>query len=169
VTNILNTTRLLLVPYTEDFAEDLARISDPKISVERALQGIKDLQQQEKDGKRIAFAVIYKPEDLLAGTTDLTIDPENKHIAELGNWFGEDYRYCGYCVEASKAVFDYAFSELDIHTIYAETFIENKPSIKAMQKLNMTHTETRMSKDGDKIETIVRYDITNQNNYPFIL
>lgn len=158
--NILNTKRLLLLPYLESYAKDLAKISDPKISVGSALQGIKDLQQQEKEGKRIAFAVMLKEDDVLIGTTDLTIDQDNKHIAELGNWFGKEYRYNGYCIEASKAVFEHAFKELDIHTIYAETFIENKSSIKAMEKLNMKHIETRMTKSADKSESIVKYIIS---------
>jgi RimJ/RimL family protein N-acetyltransferase len=157
--NILNTKRLFLFPYLEEYAESLAKISDPKISVGSALQGIKNLQQQEKEGKRITFAVILKEDDVLIGATDLTIDQDNKHIAELGNWFSKEFRYNGYCAEASKAVFEYAFKELNIHTIYAKTFIENKASVRAMEKLNMKHIEARMTKGEDEAGRIVRYII----------
>lgn len=56
---------------------------------------------------------------------------------EIGYALHEDYRSCGYASEAARTFMDYAFAELGLHRIYAETRADNIASWKVMERLGM--------------------------------
>lgn len=57
--------------------------------------------------------------------------------SEIGYIFNPAYYGNGYAVEASKAVIQYAFDELNLHRVIAKTSPENIKSWKLMERLSM--------------------------------
>ena len=56
---------------------------------------------------------------------------------EVGYALDRDHRGCGDASEAARAFMDYAFIELELHRVYAETRADNAASWKVMERLGM--------------------------------
>lgn len=116
----------------------------PHQSVEDSLNIIKTVFTRDE-----CYAVLK--EDVLIGCVELLIHPNCNHwwgegSAELGYWIGEDYQGQGYATEASEALINRAFGELDIERIYASFRQENIAS-KGFWKssvLNITQSSTML-------------------------
>ena len=60
------------------------------------------------------------------------------HKQALIGWaLGVDYRRNGYATEGARALITYAFSELDLHRVYAKTSSINLPSWRVMERVGM--------------------------------
>jgi [ribosomal protein S5]-alanine N-acetyltransferase len=88
----------------------------------------------------IHFAIEYKLVNNslpFVGVIGLTgIDLVNRK-ASLGYWIGEEYWDKGIATAAVQLVISYVFSELELEEIYAYVLLENKPSIRVLEKNGM--------------------------------
>lgn len=60
----------------------------------------------------------------------------------LSYWLFEPYRGNGYATEATALVLDYAFDELGLHRVEAETFAGNDASRALLERLEFVHEGT---------------------------
>ncbi|MFV1984079.1 MAG: GNAT family N-acetyltransferase [Thiohalomonadales bacterium] len=91
-------------------------------------------ESQEQPRTKYQLAITTKDGKLI-GSCGIRI--EGKTNASVGCELGRQYQASGYAYEASKKIINYAFSELNVHRIYAETISENKAAIKLCEKLGM--------------------------------
>jgi len=73
----------------------------------------------------------------------------------------------GYATEGAKACLTYAFKQLNLSKIVSVAPKINLPSIKVMQKINMTKVKDfkhPLLKDYAHLETCVLFEITSSNN-----
>jgi RimJ/RimL family protein N-acetyltransferase len=56
---------------------------------------------------------------------------------ELGYIFNPKFQNQGFCAEASSAVIEYAFQEMDVHKVVAFCNPKNIPSWKLLEKIGM--------------------------------
>jgi RimJ/RimL family protein N-acetyltransferase len=104
----------------------------------------------QKDGKRIFFNVFLEdmengdvfPDRSLIGMTGLTdIDLINRR-AEFSLWINEAYHGQGYGKQALSLIFQFGFNDLNLHSIWGETF-EGNPAAIMFDKLGMAYEGSR--------------------------
>ena len=81
-----------------------------------------------------AFACVNKENEKVIGY--IIFNEYEDKVYELGWIFNKEYWGKGYAYESCDAVIKYAFSEMKIHKIFAET-IDNIKSVNLMKKLGM--------------------------------
>lgn len=115
--NVLNNLRDgLPYPYTEQDAEDYIRAM---LSAD----------------KNSAFAFAITLNDKVIGSIGVfRQDNIHSRTAEMGYYIGEPYWGNGYMTSAIKQVCKYVFDNSDIIRIYAEPFIHNIASCRALEK-----------------------------------
>lgn len=93
-------------------------------------------QSYLKNDSRIEFIIIKKDDDKKIGTIGLSnIDYRNQKC-EYGILIGEEEEQRkGYGKEASIAIIDYAFQELNLHKIYLKVFSDNEFALKVYDSL----------------------------------
>lgn len=102
------------------------------------------------NGSSVTYALVKNDTNELVGAIGLMINPSHRK-AELGYWVGVPYWGNGYCTEASKALINYGFEELDLNKIYAKAFVSNIGSWTVMEKAGMVYEGTlrqEVIKDG---------------------
>lgn len=145
---ILKTTNLTLRPWGEDDAECLYHFAKnpnvgpiagwpPHQSVEDSLYIIKTVFS-----KRETYAIVK--DDIPIGCVGLLFHPDTNHwwgegSVELGYWIAEEYWGNGYAFEASKALIERAFNDLDVGKIYASYRCENTQSKRVLEKLGFEY------------------------------
>lgn len=145
---ILKTPNLTLRPWREDDAECLYHFAKnpnvgpiagwpPHESVEDSLNIIKTVFS-----KRETYAIVK--DGIPIGCAGLLFHPDTNHwwgegAVELGYWIAEEYWGNGYAFEASSAVIERAFDELDVTQIYASYRSENTQSKRVLEKLGFKY------------------------------
>ena len=133
------TTIVNLMDY--EIAKNLYQVPNP-YRIEDALNFIKSSYDDFKLHKAITFAIDYKNKSilLLAGTIGIKdIDYVNKK-ADIGYWIGKQYQGKGIATECVKLVVNYAFDELKLEEILAYVFLDNKQSIRVLEKNGFVKT-----------------------------
>ena len=96
-------------------------------------------------------------EGRLVGVCGLTsIDYINRN-AEFSCYVGTEFRLSGYCSKALNILFRYGFMELNLHSIWGETF-EHNPAMHLFNKMGMTKDGIRRQfyyKEGKYIDAIL--------------
>jgi RimJ/RimL family protein N-acetyltransferase len=146
----LITGRLRLRPFTRGdvdavFAyrsrEDVARyLFDPPLSREECALAIQQRSTQfqlEQDGDRIILAVETRDEAILVGEVSLILRSLEARQGELGWIFHPDHQGQGYASEAMLRLIELAFSQGDLHRLYARCDAANTPSWRLMERLGM--------------------------------
>ena len=85
-------------------------------------------------GHKGAFACVNKENEKVIGY--IIFNEYEDKVYELGWIFNKEYWGKGYAYESCDAVIKYAFSEMKIHKIFAET-IDNIKSVNLIKKLGM--------------------------------
>lgn len=145
---ILKTTNLILRPWMEEDAEWLYNFAKnpnigpiagwpPHKSVDESLNIIKTVFS-----KKETYAIVK--DDIPIGCVALLFHPDTNHwwgegAVELGYWIAEEYWGRGYATEASRALIDHTFDDLDIQEIYASYRIENDQSKRVLEKLGFKY------------------------------
>lgn len=149
----IETERLVIRNFTSGDSNDLYDIlgdaetmknCEPAYDIEKT----KDFLHNFCMGRHGAVATVHKQSQKVIGYILFNeIDPS---VYEMGWFFNRSYWRQGYASEACKAVIDYAFRELNIHKIFAET-IDGVKSVGLMQKLGMKleGTQRSQAKDND--------------------
>lgn len=92
---------------------------------------------------RLRFQLaIEEPRLGLIGSCGVRIIGDDKDQATFGCELGREYWGRGYAVEAARALIGFAFSDLGVRRIQAETLSENRPALSLARRLGM-RVETR--------------------------
>jgi RimJ/RimL family protein N-acetyltransferase len=67
---------------------------------------------------------------------------------EIGYWLGEPYWGKGYATEATTALIDLAFSNLDLEQLYISAQTRNAGSLRVIEKCGFKHTGSAMGVSG---------------------
>ena len=145
---ILKTENLTLRPWKEEDAKWLYHFAKnpnigpiagwpPHESVEDSRNIIKTVF-----AKKETYAIVK--DDIPIGCVGLLFHPDCNHYwgddsAELGYWVAEEYWNKGYATEASEALINHAFADLNITEIYASYRSENKQSGRVLEKLGFKY------------------------------
>ena len=103
------------------------------------------------------WAVVLKENREFIGWCGLKLNEEN--ITDIGFRFLRKEWNNGYATESSNAVLTYGFSQLGLDEIIGRSAIENKASIKILEKLNMKYWKNDTC---DGIENAVYYRINKK-------
>ena len=149
LTDPLKTERLRLRPFTRGdveavFAyrsrEDVARyLFDPPLSREECALAVQQRTTQlglEAEGDRIILAV-ETLDGVLVGEVSLIWRSVEARQGELGWIFHPDHQGRGYASEASARLLELAFTEADLHRVYARCDAGNAGSWRLMERLGM--------------------------------
>ena len=141
----LETERLFLRRINENDAEEvLALRGNPEImkyiprplakTKEDALERIAMIEEKIESNIGINWGITIKGSDKIIGIIGhYRIQPEN-HRAEIGYMSLPEYNGKGYITEAIKAVVEYGFEEMNLHSIEAVIDPDNIASEKVLQK-----------------------------------
>lgn len=171
----LRTERLILRrPETEDLGNLLRLVSDlsfaatvPEIprteeEIRKYLEIERSVDRPEQD-KCFNLLLERQRDNRVLGLTTLVLRKHSQ--GEIGYALHRDYRGSGYASEAARALMDYAFTELGLHRIYAETRADNTASWKVMERLGMKR-EARFRKmvreDGHWWDLVVYAVLTDE-------
>ena len=115
----------------EIFSEDeVMEYIEPVYDRNKTLNFIKEFCIEHKG----AFACANRENEKVIGY--IIFNEYEDKVYELGWIFNKEYWGKGYAYESCDAVIKYAFSEMKIHKIFAET-IDNIKSVNLMKKLGM--------------------------------
>jgi [ribosomal protein S5]-alanine N-acetyltransferase len=158
----LTTPRLLLRPFELSDASRVKKMAGHKAIADTTLnipypyedgmaeQWILTHESQSEAGELINFAVTLSHTQELIGSIGLIINKRFNH-AELGYWIGKKYWNNGYCTEAARAMFEFAFNQLDLNKVIANHISRNSSSGKVMRKIGM-------KKEGLLKEHVIKWD-----------
>lgn len=94
-------------------------------------------------GSDITYAVVKKDTNELIGAISLMAIKEIHRKAELGYWIGVPYWGNGYCSEASNAIIEFGFKDINLNRIFSLAFEDNVASWRVMEKVGMKYEGTR--------------------------
>jgi RimJ/RimL family protein N-acetyltransferase len=83
----------------------------------------------------IHLLIYHKDDDQRLGTIGIEINDQLSRVAELGFFIHPDYHGQGMGTEAAELALDYAFSQLNLHKVWARAAAFNDKSIGLMEKL----------------------------------
>jgi RimJ/RimL family protein N-acetyltransferase len=146
----LQTKRLVLRPFTRGDVdavhsyrrrEDVARyLHDGPLSRDECALAIQQRVTQvklESAGDRIVLAVELQRTGTLIGEVSLIWRQVEARQAEVGWIFDPAYHGRGYATEAAKCLLDFAFTQVEIHRVYARCSAHNLASWRLMERLGM--------------------------------
>lgn len=144
----LETSRLILRPFTPADASDVQRLAGAKEVAATMLrlphpyedgmaeQWISTHQESFDRGQTVDLAITLRDGGTLVGCVGLILNMQHKR-GELGYWVGVPYWGKGYCTEAVEAMVRYAFEVLCLNRVYAWHMVRNPASGRVMQKVGM--------------------------------
>ena len=103
---------------------------EPAYSIEKTA----DFLQKFCIDKNGAVAAVHKEANKVIGY--ILFKEYDEEVYEIGWIFNKDYWRQGYAFESCKAVMDYAFHNMNVHTVFAEA-IDGIKSVGLMKKLGM--------------------------------
>jgi ribosomal-protein-alanine N-acetyltransferase len=173
---VLKTARLLLRPFELSDAADVKRLAGAREVAEMTLtiphpygdgvaeEWIQTNQADFENQKAVNFAIILHKTSELCGAIGLILQPKHSH-AELGYWIGVPYWNHGYATEASIAVVNFGFAELNLQRIYAQHFPRNPASGRILQKIGMVHEGCLRQhlRKWDHFEDVICYAILRKD------
>lgn len=147
---ILETTRLVLRPFTLADASDVQRLAGARAIASTTLniphpyedgmaeQWIRTHQERYEKGELVDFALVLRTNHIFLGAMELQINQQYAS-AELGYWIGQPFWRQGYCTEAARAVLGYGFEVLELNRVHASYLTRNPASRRVMQKIGMAY------------------------------
>jgi RimJ/RimL family protein N-acetyltransferase len=142
----LQTPRLLLRPLAGADAESLLAIhADPKVmrysnispwtSITQAHELIEHSRSWLSTGRHICLGIVRKDAGTCIGTCTLFDIKHSSRRAEVGFVLGSRSWRKGYMTEALTAFLDFAFRELDLNRVEADTDPRNVASTRTLERL----------------------------------
>ena len=142
---VLSTERLLLRQITFDDADDLfilraderlMRYIDRPIAktTEDALQLIQKIHDAWKINDGITWGISLRTDPKLIGTIGYWRIVKEHHRAEIGYLIALEQQSKGLMQEAMDVVLDYAFNEMQLHSIEANVNPSNVASVKLLER-----------------------------------
>lgn len=142
---IIETKRLILRPWEEADAESLYEYAkDPKVGpiagwpIHTSVENSKEIIRNVLSAQH-TFAVTLKGENKAIGSIGLMIGKDSnieilEDEAELGYWIGVPFWGNAYIPEASRALIQYAFTELKMKKVWCGYFEGNEKSKRVQEK-----------------------------------
>lgn len=143
----LETEHLLLRDFLPEDVEDYTALtqdekyqrfySEADCSEEKARFLVKLFieQAQENPRSKFQFAIVEKTSAKLIGTCGVRLEEHRQ--ASMGCGVAREFQGKGYALEASRALLQYAFEQLNVYRVYAETISENRAAIFLCRQLGM--------------------------------
>ena len=168
---ILETTRLILRPWKESYAESLYEYAkNPLVgpaagwpvhtSVENSRQIIREVLSADE-----TYAVTLKNDGVAIGSIGLLIgDKSNLNInadeVEIGYWIGEPHWGQGFIPEAALEILRYAFDVLRTATVWCGYFEGNEKSKRTGEKCGFKYHHTEFNKEWPLINATKTQHVT---------
>ena len=143
----LKTKRLILRQISVKDSSEIAKIGNDKeisyftyywpypLTISKTRKIISEIEKEWKEKKTVVmFKIQLKETKKTIGVLDIyDIDRRDKH-AKTGYWLGRNYWGKGYALEAVKGVIKFAFNNLNLNKIFADTLTDNLSSNKLLEK-----------------------------------
>jgi RimJ/RimL family protein N-acetyltransferase len=131
-----------------DFADIRAIYSDPEVARYQDWEPMSDDQVQAlldgqgclipgDTGVPLILPVVLNTEERVIGDVVLTITDAEHRQAEVGFCFHPAYQGRGFATRAVRAVVGYAFSQIDVHRVFATTDVRNQRSWRLLERVGM--------------------------------
>jgi RimJ/RimL family protein N-acetyltransferase len=122
------------------------------VSPERSAELFHEFVEWAGESPRSRYQLaIEKPEQGLIGSCGVRITAADHSEASFGCELAREHQGKGYALEAGRALIAFAFAELGLHRIHAETLAENQAALSLARKLGMRvegrHKESRWIRD----------------------
>ena len=115
---------------------------EPHVNLNHTREVINLYRQKKNYGQLGVFAIILRENNKMIGTCELhTYTPNFK--AELGYTVNPAYWGNGIALEASKALLEWGFRELNLKRIECLAFVSNEKSSRVCEKLGLTYEGIR--------------------------
>ena len=116
---------------------------------------IKILTESPDMEGRLCWFIVEKDQDFVIGSIGFKAEPDKDGIVEIGFGIDPAFRRKGYATEAVRGLTGWALSQNDIQKVIAECELDNKPSVKVLEKAGMQRigVEKDMIKWEIKLET----------------
>lgn len=133
-------------------------ISQSEVSIRKVLR-------QYESGRAYCWAIAEKDTGELIGRIDLLCFDEQSDSCQFAYMLGADFWNRGYGTEAVKAVFDFAFRELEMQSIAADHMAENPASGAVMRKAGMIQwgIQPKKYEKNGILHDAVQYRITKED------
>ena len=166
---LLKTDRLILDSYQNQYVKDLFELnSDPEImrfldkppakdKIE-ILAKIKSVHQDFQQQKGINWTIRLKQSSEVIGYFGIWRIDHTNHRGEIGYALKKEFWKKGILNETARAVFDFAFLKLKLHSVMANINPENKASEKALTKLGFqkeAHFREDYFYDGVFLDSVI--------------
>ena len=143
---ILKTNRLILNQLVDDDAAQYFRMrSDPRVrkymdkapdkDVSAALKKIREIETNRVENKGINWVLRLKDTNEFMGDLGMWRFDCAHHRAELGYSLLPEFHGKGYMTEALNAILDFAFEEVKVHSLEANTHPDNASSMALLKKV----------------------------------
>lgn len=103
---------------------------------EEAEAFVEQVRAEAASGEAAVFGIRLGDGGELVGVVGIHPEPEHGR-ARLGYWIGRPYWGRGFATEAAREAVDWAFRELDLRRVYAESFARNPASCRVLEKVGM--------------------------------
>jgi RimJ/RimL family protein N-acetyltransferase len=146
----IHTERLLLRRYREDDLDRLAAIQalpevarflyhGPRSRAETEVALAKRIAETrlDQDDDAVTLAVERRDDGLLLGDATLFLRSAANRQVEVGYVFHPDAGGHGYATEATRAIIDLAFTDLNAHRVFARLDARNTASAALLRRLNL--------------------------------
>lgn len=173
---MLQTARLTLrafrlddAPAVQDLASDRA-IADTTLNIPHPYEDgmaqawIETHEPAYADGTDVTFAIVRTSDETLVGAIGLRLERRfNK--GEVGYWIGKPHWNQGYATEATTAILEWGFEDLELNRIHAWHVARNPASGRVMQKAGMQleGTARQATMKWGKYEDLVSYAILRED------
>lgn len=136
----LQTERLKIVPCTYDL---LSTISTEEYEIGPHITShLEDLKEDPTLLGWGVWLVFTKEENAIIGDIGFKGKPDLENTVEIGYGFAPSAQNNGFATEAVKELIKWTFSFDNVHKIIAECLMNNVPSIRVLEKLQMNRTES---------------------------
>jgi ribosomal-protein-alanine N-acetyltransferase len=109
----------------------------PVVDATYAAQRIADAHEELAAGRALHWLVADRGSLAVMGWIRVTRSEESSARDELGFWFGTALHGAGYATEALRGVLPVAFERLGLATVEAGAQLENRSSVRTLERLGM--------------------------------
>lgn len=140
---------------------------NPHRDISESVASIRKALLRYEEGRCYRFCIAQKETDALIGVIELLRFDEDTDSCSFAYMLGEAFWGQGYGTEALKAVFDFAFTHMQIKAITADHMAANPASGRVMEKAGMKRMRVlpgKYMKNGKTFDA-VEYTITADEWY----
>lgn len=166
----LNGEMIYLRPLDPEDAEAMfAYASDPQVtrylpwepadSVESVRPFLIEQATRRQRRESLGFAIIYREDDSMIGSTDLMDLLRTRGQAELGYLLARPYWGMGIMTEAARLSLEHAFGPMKLGRVLAFADVENRGSRRVLEKLGMRVSGSEIRTVHGEGRLYIRYEI----------